>query len=632
MKKHHKRHSARNYASYAIPLGIIVLGVFLFSQTLRGKVAVNQIYDTIRTTDSRNEVAIIAIDDKSLRELGAWPWDRKLFAQLTDALGKQNVKLAAFDILFLEPRMGDDAFAESLKNASFPILLASKSEQNTTVDSFLIGKSANVYPGETNVYPDTDGKVRSYPPLHLTDSICTGFLAYEAYKLEHLHNGLPCVQGGYFFRYSDKVATYSLVDVLRGDIPDGALSGKTVFIGSTSLGLEDHFVGRTGAKVPGVYIHASLFTSLLSGIQDREVPRLASGALFVLYAGLSVLLLFTTSSLLAQVAAIVALLLTLPILAVALFDAGYIVPLPWLLLTVIVSSGYTLIVRFVLERKQNEEIRNMFSKYVHKDVLEDLISQGGVKLGGEKKELTVLFSDIRGFTTLSESLSPEELTSVLNGYLSAMTPHILEERGTIDKFIGDAIMAFWNAPLSVRNHEHHAVKAALRMRDELVAFNENHGTNLAAGIGLHAGQAVVGNVGGQDRVNYTILGDTVNLASRLEGLTKKYGITILTTESVKNKVEDDALEWRRLDSITVVGKSIPVDIYEVRRKGEYGLHTVETYEEAHALYAKGEWNKAEELFGKLAQEGDHPSEKMLARIPELRKRTDWDGIWRFDEK
>jgi adenylate cyclase len=619
-----KKHALRKNAAYALPLALLVGAIIAFSFSTRGETATDQIYDSIRTTQPRNDVAIIGIDDKSLHELGAWPWDRTVFAELTEALGKASVKLAAFDVLFLEPRSGDEAFVKALKEARFPIILASKTEGGTTAPSFLAGKAPNVLSGVANVHPDADGKVRSYPS-------CTGFLAYEAYQVLNAVDATACAGRG-FFRYPDHVATYSLVDVLRRDIPAAALAGKTVFIGSVSLGLEDHFVGRTGSKVPGVFIHSSLLISLLNGASDNDLSPWAAILLFLAYTGLALASLLILRSLWAQFSATLLLLLTLPVLALLLFDRGYVIPLPWLALSLVVTSGYVSLVRFIFERRQNEEIRSMFSKYVHKDVLEELMERGGVKLGGEKKELTVLFSDIRGFTTLSESLSPEELTSVLNDYLSAMTPHILEERGTIDKFIGDAIMAFWNAPLSVRNHEHHAVVSALRMHDALARFNEEHGTTLAAGVGLHAGPAVVGNVGGQDRVNYTILGDTVNLASRLEGLTKKYGVTTLVTEAVRDKVHDEAVEFRLLDTITVVGKSLPTRIYEVRRKGDFGAGILDTYEKAYASYVAGKWDEAEERFGNLVKLGDHPGEKMLARIPELRKKTDWDGVWRFDEK
>jgi adenylate cyclase len=344
-------------------------------------------------------------------------------------------------------------------------------------------------------------------------------------------------------------------------------------------------------------------------------------------------LIFRLSSVYAQAGSVIGLLLGIVIASVVFYMNGIILPLPWLLIGVIISAGFVTLIRFVGEQKQKRHIQSLFSKYVHKDVLKELISSGtDIRLGGERKPITVLFSDLRGFTALSESLSPEDLTTRLNGYLSAMTPHILEEKGTIDKFIGDAIMAFWNAPLLVEHHPLHAVQSALRMHGALQVFNEANKTNLAIGIGIHTGQAVVGNVGGKDRVNYTALGDTVNLTSRIEGLTKKYGVGTIVTMAVCDAINDSKIAFRCLDVITVLGKSTPTTLYEVRYVTDFEDGIVEDYEKAFKYYYEKQWNKAEIIWKKLAKKGDLPSEKMLARIPELRKRSNWDGIWRFDEK
>jgi adenylate cyclase len=304
-----------------------------------------------------------------------------------------------------------------------------------------------------------------------------------------------------------------------------------------------------------------------------------------------------------------------------------------MILTVLSSGGFFTLVRFIKEKKRSEHIATLFSKYVHKDVLKELMkSPESINLTGEKRYLTVLFSDLRGFTTLSESLSPEELTTVLNGYFSAMTPAVLEEHGTIDKYIGDAIMAFWNAPLEVKNHERHAVISALRMQEDLKKFNKEHNTTLAVGVGIHAGNAVVGNVGSKERVNYTVLGDTVNLASRVEGLTKKYGVEVLVTEEVKDKVDDEGILFRKLDIITVKGKNLPTVLYEAMRMDTSRVSVIKAYDEAFLKYQNGEFEKAKELFKALADKGDIPGEKMYERIMNLGEVHNWDGVWHFDEK
>jgi adenylate cyclase len=312
-----------------------------------------------------------------------------------------------------------------------------------------------------------------------------------------------------------------------------------------------------------------------------------------------------------------------------------VIPAPHYLLAIALFAGYTILFRFLKERKQNDYIKNLFSKYVDKDVLRELLATGAeLRLGGEKREVTVLFSDLRGFTTLSESMSPEELTSTLNAYLSAMSPVILKEKGTIDKYIGDAIMAFWNAPLFTPQHQLHAVRSALIMQDDLVAFNQKNNTSLAMGVGIHTGEVVVGNVGSMERINYTILGDVVNNTSRLEGLTKKYGVGLIVTEEVKNKISDGDIGYRKLDIITVKGKHLPTIIYEAFWTKDRDSTVMENYQIAFEEYEKGDFMNAKRHFKFLADEGDEPSKKMFERLEKLgdQKPEHWDGIWRFDEK
>jgi adenylate cyclase len=268
---------------------------------------------------------------------------------------------------------------------------------------------------------------------------------------------------------------------------------------------------------------------------------------------------------------------------------------------------------------------------VHKDVLKELVASGGVMLGGEKRDITVLFSDLRGFTTFSEHMTPEALTSLLNEYLTAMSPVILEKKGTIDKFIGDAIMAFWNAPLKVAHHEEAAVLAALHMQKALKQFNQVHNATLAMGIGVHTGNAVVGNVGSLDRVNYTALGDTVNIGSRVESLTKKYGVEVMATGEVRDKVAHSDIAFRKLEVVMVKGKSTPTTLYEAVFKEEKRDDLWNLYEEALTFYEKGELDAAKALFEQGKNKGDISAAKILERIDAIDRST-WDGVYRWDEK
>jgi adenylate cyclase len=233
-------------------------------------------------------------------------------------------------------------------------------------------------------------------------------------------------------------------------------------------------------------VHASIFNSLLNN--DIDTFATASSTLFylLLFSVLATVLIYRLRSLFAQVSALGLLMLALFILIDTYFQHHTILPAPHLFIAIVLYAGYTTLYRFLKERKQNDYIKNLFSKYVDKDVLKELLTSGAeIRLGGEKRDVTVLFSDLRGFTTLSESMTPEELTSTLNAYLSAMSPIILKEKGTIDKYIGDAIMAFWNAPLFTPNHQNHAVLSALIMQDTLKEFNKKNNTSLAMGVGIH---------------------------------------------------------------------------------------------------------------------------------------------------
>lgn len=618
-------------------LGIIFIfiSVLLLSISLRGKNVTQSFFDPIRVTNEREEVLVIGIDDKSLQEIGAWPFDRKVFADVTKKLSEAGVKVIAYDVLFLEERSGDDEFRDVLKNVKSTVIFASKKDTNEYYESFLADKNNKLTTSAiANILPDSDGKVRKYPPSFNNQGDCIFGLAEKTFNIITFKNKYSCKEvSNNYFRYSEKVTEYSLTDILHDRVPKEKLYGKVVFIGSTSLDLSDHFVGMSGEKIAGVYVHASIFNSLLNGVNDRELSFLETNILFLVYILFFVFIMFKARSLFKKIVFGILLLLITFIDSYILFTFGIISPVVWIVVSLVLTAGYVTLVKFFKERKESEYIQSLFSKYVHKDVLKELMqSQGSLNLKGEKRHLTVLFSDLRGFTTLSESLSPEKLTETLNSYFSAMTPAILEEHGTIDKFIGDAIMAFWNAPLYVINHERHAVLSALRMQEALVKFNKNNGTEFAIGIGVHAGDAVVGNVGSMDRVNYTVLGDTVNLASRVESLTKKYGVEILATEEVRNKINDKDILFRKLDVITVKGKSLPTILYEVMRMNDSKVEIIKKYDEAFTMYQKGSFQEAKIIFKECGEMGDIPSQKMYERVSNMKIDGNWDGIWHFDEK
>ncbi len=614
----------KNYIGVISGFIVILCLISFLALSARGKLITNQFLDPLRTTNARDEARIVGIDDKSLQSIGAWPWDRSIFAKVTDNLNAQGAKVILYDILFLESRSGDEDFKKSLDNSIAKVVLSSKNDNGRYLKSYLSDSGALA-----QVTPDSDGKVRSYPNPKIIGSTCIDTLTDSAFNL-FTHKQFNCSTKSSYFRYPLNIPTVSIKDVLDNNIPAGFFKNKVIFIGSNSLDLEDHFVGMNGEKVPGVYVHASIFTSLLNGVEDRTLTDLYIVFFILVYSIIFSFFIYRAKSLSSQLFVSVGFLILITLVTLLSFNLGFIIPFPWFVFVTILLGGYISGFKFIKERKQNQYIQSLFSKYVHKDVLSELMkSSTSLRFDGEKREMSILFSDIRGFTSFSETMTPEELTKLLNAYLSAMTPAILEEKGTIDKFIGDAIMAFWNAPLYVENHTTHAVRAGLRMEKALKNFNEKHKSNLAVGIGIHFGNVVVGNVGSEERVNYTILGDAVNLASRVEGLTKKYGVGLLVTEEAKEKVNDKNIIFRKLDVITVKGKTTPTVLYEADNYNKDRLEIFKKYEEGLSFYQSGDFDKAEAIFKEI---GDKPATVMLERIPILRNDKTWNGVWHFDEK
>ncbi len=284
--------------------------------------------------------------------------------------------------------------------------------------------------------------------------------------------------------------------------------------------------------------------------------------------------------------------------------------------------------------------------YVSRELLEEILkSPQLVKIGGERKIITVMFSDIASFTSISEKLKPEEVVSILNRLLEDMSNIIMNEHGYIDKYEGDAIMAFWNAPVSVENHATCAIKAAIecheKLKREINPSLEKLGFNpLNMRFGINTGEAVVGNIGSRKRFDYTAIGDSVNLASRLEGINKVYGTNIIISEYTKEYAERESpnkFVFRELDYVRVKGKQKPVRIYEVTGFKEAvsaeKIRIIEQYEKALFYYRRGDFKKAKKILEKIAEK-DRPSEVLLKRCLHLFKNppATWDGIFTMTTK
>jgi adenylate cyclase len=316
------------------------------------------------------------------------------------------------------------------------------------------------------------------------------------------------------------------------------------------------------------------------------------------------------------------------------------------LLTVIFAYFSSTAYHFISERSQSKMIKGMFSHYVSGTLVNELVQNPDkLKLGGEKRKLTILFSDIAGFTSISERMGAEELVEFINEYLTEMTKIVINNSGTLDKYIGDAIMAFWGAPLPMEDHALKACKTAVQMQKKLAVLREewdlSEDQQIKIRIGLNTGEVVVGNIGGQNRFDYTVMGDTVNLASRLEGANKQYGTLNMISEYTYNVVKNDVVA-RELDNIRVKGKEKPTRVYELIGLQEDGeaakkleelknyFEGLKSYQDANFIEAKKSFIKSAELLPK-----DGPSKLYLERCQyyiENPPEKDWNRVFIMKSK
>lgn len=438
----------------------------------------------------------------------------------------------------------------------------------------------------------------------------------------------------------------SAADVINGEVDPEILEGRIVLMGATAAGLLDLRSTPVQNVYPGVEVHANVVSGILDG-RIRQHPAYVVGYEFVLLA-------------------IIGLLLTavLPILSplwlsAATAGVGIVVTginlYAWdqLLLVLPLASPLALIVLlfvfhvawgFFVETRGKRQLAKLFGQYIPPELVDEMDkAPEEVSLAGESREMTVLFSDVRGFTSISENLEPNELTRLMNAFLTPMTRVIHQHRGTIDKYMGDAIMAFWGAPLHDPDHARHALHAACEMVQTLQSlhaeFERRGWPPLEVGVGLNTGVMNVGNMGSEFRMAYTALGDAVNLGSRLEALTRVYGVSIIASEFTRHAVPE--FEYRELDLVRVKGKDQPVAIFEpIAPVDEVDRDTRKTLRRYHAAlkqYRNQEWDNAEgELFSLAREYPDTPVYQMYVdRIMYFRNNPpgdDWDGVFTYETK
>jgi adenylate cyclase len=574
------------------------------------------------------ETVIAAIDEKSIDRLGRWPWARSVWGRVVDRLTEEGAKVIVFDVFFTESENvgSDDLFQRAIMRSGRVVLpvvfnfdekgyresgFTGRKPDFMTPSAYAVMKNADepFYPPKArmvlptlerfsafakvlahiNMNPDQDGTLRwemlavefqgdYFAPIGLQAA-----RVYRGLKSEQLAlDFMGAVQlgdvviptddeGRMLINYRGPNGTfpvYSVSDILDRQMPAGTFKDKIVLIGATAIGIYDLRVTPFSPNMAGIEKHASVVDNILRGDFISRTPAVAVIPLIFLFAGILGFYLPRQGAK-AGAALFLALFIGYGAVVYYLFAAQGVwfnLVYPW----AAVLLGYTsqTAYRFFTEERRARDIRRMFSSYVSKRIVDEIIRDPSkAKLGGDRKEITVLFSDIRGFTTFSERHEPEEVVSMLNEYLGAMTDIVFQHDGTLDKFVGDAVMALWGAPVGQPAHAEMAVRCALAMITKLKELQGKWAAEgkdvLDIGIGINTGGMVVGNMGAEGKkMDYTVIGDNVNLGARVEGLTRQYNNHIIITEFTYAKVKD-IVEVKPLGSVTVKGKERPVIIYDL---------------------------------------------------------------------
>ncbi len=555
------------------------------------------------------DIVLIDIDEKSLavmqKEAGRWPWPRVVHAELIEGLAAQKPRAIVFDIMFTEHdrfRPQDDAaFAEAARrhaNTYFPLLRLpaagdAKGVRLAELSSLGVIRLRNADPearvalvpplvvppehwrsGLITFTEDADGVGRRYllretiggwqiPSLPARVAFDLGYPVPDADEIVLAWRGaaraFPRVS------YSDLYEDFGRSKRTR---PASEFAGKIVIVGTAATGLQDLRVTPMDSVHPGAEILGTAIENLKNGRHMRHVPAWwPAGIGFFL---LAVLWVSFRRNLDVRVIGAMLAAATIVLLGTSWLLVGRLILLP--LLTPL-AAAWTFYVAAALaevlrERRARREAVAMFSRFVNPHVVKQLIERGGIEGAGQTREVTLLFSDIRGFTSLSETRRPDEVVALLNRYFSLQVDVVFRHGGSLDKFIGDCIMALWGAPLDDPQHAKNAVACALDMADTLQEFKRELGAanlDFDVGIGLHSGPAVVGLIGSDKRREYTAIGDTVNLASRIEGLTKDAKRRILVSRDTMQRC-GDSFDFVSCGTFPVKGRAQPVELFEPRRK------------------------------------------------------------------
>jgi adenylate cyclase len=678
--------SALPAVGVALVLTAAALGGFLAATRAR----VSDLLFNARPAQFARSTVIVGIDEKSYRALlgrhgplSAWP--RTLYANALDALRPAAPRVVAFAIFFDAQRPEDGALAEAMRRAGnvvVPVVAQGAKafdprpgvaqEFETFVRPSATVRSAAVDEGLANITTGRDSVVRRLPLLlrargeelpSLALTIVARFTRRPVVLDARAEPGLvhaagrtiPVAEhdtmlidflgppsdpgGGGPFRI------ISFVDVLEGRFDPALVRDRIVLLGPTIRGVDEHATPTTGdTRMWGVEILGNAVETVLYQRFLQPAPPAVTTALIALMALLAALVVAAWRPLLAglAVAAVIGLYGTA---ASLLFERGVVLDLVYPPAALLISFAAALSSRLVLEQTEQRIVREAMGRYLSPVVSQWVLADPDrLRLGGETREMTVLFSDLRQFTTLAHALPPATLVALLNIYRTEMANVVFRHDGVLAQYAGDAIESFWNAPMDQADHARRACLTALDMVAALARlrpqFEARGWAHLDLGVGINTGAMVVGNMGSKDRLIYTAVGDPVNVASRLEGLSKEYGVRVVVGEATV-AAEPRAFEYRFLDLVAVMGRAEPLRCYEVlARAGELdpaAARRLARYHEAIALYRTRRWAEAVRLLDELGIEapGDGPialyrrrARALLADPPP----ADWDGVFVADSK
>jgi adenylate cyclase len=676
-------------------------------------------------------IVIIDIDEKSLTEIGHWPWSRIVLAQMIDNLFEHyKIKQIGFDVFWAEadassglqtleklasgplqnvpafnkaldelrPQLEyDRLFAESLANRDVVLsMVFNKSDEKigvlppplTSLDKKWLEKlSLTVDTGYTGNLPilqqhaktagfinpevDDDGIIRKVALLRTQQG-----QLYESLGLAMARNylGWPQVEinvtttgtkqadytavetislGDRHVRVDKKIAALipyrggegsfpyvSAADVIHKRLKPDQLTDKIMLLGTRAPGLQDLRATPVGGIYPGVEIHANMIAGILDGT-IKHIPAYVEGyePLVLLIIGLLMTLLVPMLSPLWTAVISVGLAALLVAGNMWAWQEDVVLPIASHLLLIAALFTLQMSYGFFIESRGKRALSKVFGQYIPPELVDELdANPQAISLEGQSREMTVLFSDVRGFTSISENLKPAELSQLMNDFLTPMTAVIHKHRGTIDKYMGDAIMAFWGAPLDDPYHQKNALLASMEMiqvlEQQQELFKSRGWPPIKIGIGLNAGTMSVGNMGSEFRMAYTVLGDAVNLGSRLEGLTKEYGATIIVSDTLKDALPE--FEYLELDMVRVKGKDRPVTIYQPLgfsiELDKAVRSEAKRFSQALKMYRQRDWDSSErEIFNLSTMNAERKVYKMyLDRIMYFRNNPPadgWDGVF-----